>query len=301
MFYEEKKVSEIKEKLDIKLALNFYQNQSTYRLHIGNKKFYVLNNKGKMARFAEAYYNGKVYTFGAKLNYRKSAYYFDENGAMKTGWINYNNIWYYANSNGVLMKGWQKIGNTWYYLNSDYSMKTGWSKIDGVWYYFKPSGAMTTGWQKINSKWYYFNNSGAMLKGWQKINNRWYYLNSSGEMLTGFNKIQETSGYHAYYFGNDGAMRTGWVQHYDNNGVYGWHYYCETRRYRHDVGMGLTGMQQINNADYCFVDYVMVTNSWQQFGTNWYYYGSDGKALRDCSAVIDGKTYYFEGIRCTNK
>ncbi|MFT9866116.1 hypothetical protein ACMZ5A_05495 [Bacillus mobilis] len=37
-------------------------------------------------------------------------YYFDNNGAMSTGWLKENNNWYYLNANGSMKTNWlQKI------------------------------------------------------------------------------------------------------------------------------------------------------------------------------------------------
>lgn len=67
----------------------------------------------------------------------KKAYYFDNVGVMKTGWIMWQNKWYYLDYDGSMATGWKQINSDWYYLNYDGSMVTGWLKnYDGKYYYF---------------------------------------------------------------------------------------------------------------------------------------------------------------------
>lgn len=52
--------------------------------------------------------------------------------------------WCYRNSDGSLAKGWKMIKNEWYYFDETGAMKTGWIKAtDGNWYYMQQdTGAM---------------------------------------------------------------------------------------------------------------------------------------------------------------
>ena len=84
-----------------------------------------------------------------------TAYHFDSEGRMQTGWIrDYDSFWagvpydwYYANSKGELQTGWQYIDGKWYYFDeNDYSMYYGGDYlINGKNYFFYPAGAMGTG------------------------------------------------------------------------------------------------------------------------------------------------------------
>ena len=51
-------------------------------------------------------------------------YYFDQSGAMKTGWIQADGTYYYADNNGYIQKGWLHKGS-WYYLDQDGKMVVG--------------------------------------------------------------------------------------------------------------------------------------------------------------------------------
>ncbi len=119
------------------------------------------------------------------LPYNGKWYYFDLDGYMVTG---YYNIWnkntenytaYKFDENGVLMTGWEKIDNKWYYFDNNSNFAQGWKKIGNTWYYFDDFGKMMTGWQLIDGTYYYFENNGAMAA------NKWvgnYYLQADGSM-----------------------------------------------------------------------------------------------------------------------
>lgn len=126
-------------------------------------------------------------------------YYFQENGAMKTGWLLYRGEWYYFNNSGALQKGWQLVGGIWYYFEETGKMSIGWQQIKGTWYYFNGSGAMVVGWQAIRGVWYYFHGSGAMAAN-QWVGN--YYLQTDGSMA-----VNKRIG--IYYVGADGAWIPG--------------------------------------------------------------------------------------------
>ena len=134
-----------------------------------------------------------------------NTFYFDNNGAMVTGWKEVDGNWRYFYTSGRMLYGWQKIGANWFYLGTDGIMATGWQKIGNNWFYFYSSGRMLTGWQKIGNNWFYFFSSGRMATGWQKIGNNWFYFYSSGRMLTGWQKI----GTNWFYFYSSGRMVTG--------------------------------------------------------------------------------------------
>ena len=194
--------------------------------------------------------------------------YFDQSGAMKTGWIQADGTYYYANNSGYIQKGWLHKGS-WYYLdqggkmvvgdyyindqyyyfNSNGDLQLGWYYRDNQYYYLDSNAVLVKGWNKITNKWYYFNDQGIMQTGWQLINNQWFYLNAYGDMQTGWLK----SGNKWYYLNKSGVMVTGWAQ-----------------------------------------------IEWK-----WYYFNEDGAAVKD-DVVIDGKTYIFRDdyswiSNCTRK
>ena len=62
--------------------------------------------------------------------------------------------------------GWLYIGESWYYFESNGAMKTGWIQYFDKWYYCQESnGAMISKEvRKIGDKFYYFNGNGEMLE-----------------------------------------------------------------------------------------------------------------------------------------
>lgn len=78
MFYEPNKPLKIKEKLNLEIGLEFYENELKYKLYIGTTKLYTINNYSKLNNFLECYFNGGTYKFGAKLIYNPDDYYFSD-------------------------------------------------------------------------------------------------------------------------------------------------------------------------------------------------------------------------------
>lgn len=197
--------------------------------------WYFVNNdatckQGWYKYYGKWYYldaNDETYPSSAITNQAKEIngikYHFDENGAIKTGWINDDDHWYFYDGNASLVSGWYKyygkwyyldesgqgymytgwldLNGQWYYLNAYGSMLTGWINVKGTWYYMDASGAMCTGWKQIAGTWYYLHSGGNMAIGWLKDNNQWYYLNSSGAML-------HDTYFEAFYFTSSGALRS---------------------------------------------------------------------------------------------
>ena len=175
--------------------------------------WYFVNNdatckQGWYKYYGKWYYldaNDETYPSSAITNQAKEIngikYHFDENGAIKTGWMLDGNDWYFYDGNASLVSGWYKYYGQWYYLNAYGSMLTGWINVKGTWYYMDASGAMCTGWKQIAGTWYYLHSGGNMAIGWLKDNNQWYYLDSSGAML-------HDTYFEAFYFTSSGALRS---------------------------------------------------------------------------------------------
>lgn len=201
--------------------------------------WYFVNNdatckQGWYKYYGKWYYldaNDETYPSSAVTNQAKEIngikYHFDENGAIKTGWINDDDHWYFYDENASLVSGWYKYYGKWYYLDANDeaypyaaitnqvreingvkytfdengAIKTGWINVKGTWYYMDASGAMCTGWKQIAGTWYYLHSGGNMAIGWLKDNNQWYYLDSSGAML-------HDTYFEAFYFTSSGALRS---------------------------------------------------------------------------------------------
>ncbi|CKI75986.1 choline-binding protein Cbp9 [Streptococcus pneumoniae] len=197
---------------------NLFDNQPVNEIGLQEKWYYfgqdgaLLEQTDKQVLEAKTSENtGKVYGEQYPLSAEKRTYYFDNNYAVKTGWIYEEGHWYYFGSSGSMATGWKYVRGKWYYLdNKNGDMKTGWQYLGNKWYYLRSSGAMVTGWYQDGSTWYYLDaENGDMKIGWTKVNGKWYYLRSSGAMVTGWVKDDST-----WYYLNagNGDMKTGWFQ-----------------------------------------------------------------------------------------
>ena len=72
----ENKEYNVKEKLILELELNL-ENEPSFRLHIGPKKTYVINNENKFHNFIKSYINKEKYEFGKSFIYDPDKYYFN--------------------------------------------------------------------------------------------------------------------------------------------------------------------------------------------------------------------------------
>ena len=212
---------------------NLFDNHGVKEIGLQQKWFYfgpdgaLLEQQEKQVLEAKSSENtGKVY--GEKYNpsAEKRAYYFDDDYALKTGWIYGDGHWYYlnklGNSNddssyplpiGEIAKGWTQDFHVtfgidrskpapWFYLDPTTGiMQTGWQYLGNKWYYLRSSGAMATGWYLDGSTWYYLDaQNGDMKTGWIYVDNTWYYLRSSGAMVTGWFQVNG-KWYYAYSSG----------------------------------------------------------------------------------------------------
>ncbi|HEU1614512.1 TPA: choline-binding protein CbpC [Streptococcus pneumoniae] len=221
---------------------NLFDNQPVNEIGLQEKWYYfgqdgaLLEQTDKQVLEAKTSENtGKVYGEQYPLSAEKRTYYFDNNYAVKTGWIYEDGNWYYLNKLGnfgddsynplpigEVAKGWTQDFHVtididrskpapWYYLDPTTGiMQTGWQYLGNKWYYLRSSGAMATGWYQEGTTWYYLDQpNGDMKTGWQNLGNKWYYLRSSGAMVTGWVKDDST-----WYYLNagNGDMKTGWFQ-----------------------------------------------------------------------------------------
>ena len=221
---------------------NLLDNQPINEIGLQQKWYYfssdgaLLEQTDKQVLEAKTSENtGKVYGEQYTPSPEKRTYYFDNNYAVKTGWIYEDGNWYYLNKLGnfgddsynplpigEVAKGWTQDFHVtididrskpapWYYLDPKTGiMQTGWQYLGNNWYYLRSSGSMATGWVKDGSTWYYLDGqNGDMKTGWASINGYWYYLRSSGAMATGW--LQDGSTWY-YLNASNGDMKTGWFQ-----------------------------------------------------------------------------------------
>ena len=92
----------------------------------------------------------------------ENTYYRDANGNNVTGWQ------FLTRDDGV---------DCWYYFDESGAMTTGFKTIDGQLYYFKNDGTLTHScMQEIDGRIYSFSTDGHADLGWQSRNGYWYYF-----------------------------------------------------------------------------------------------------------------------------
>ena len=70
--------SNIKERLNLDVELDFTNRKKIVYLSIGLKKTYVIKTERKLEDFMEAYYNNETYKFGVNFTYDSKKYFFNE-------------------------------------------------------------------------------------------------------------------------------------------------------------------------------------------------------------------------------
>ena len=110
-FYEEKKApsNTIKEKLNLDIELDLTGDSVEFKLQVGLKKLYVINNSTKFDGFMDAYLNNKTFSFGVNFVYDGNKYYFDAEddwliNFLHNGERNYSYNYYYRNNDFLLNK-----------------------------------------------------------------------------------------------------------------------------------------------------------------------------------------------------
>ena len=71
---------------------------------------------------------------------KDSAYLFDHQGRLTSGWVELAEGRAYGDANGHPVTGWQEIGDQKYYFREDHLLQTGWAEIDGFTYCFHEDG-----------------------------------------------------------------------------------------------------------------------------------------------------------------
>ena len=206
------------------------------------------------------------------------------------GWAQENNSWVYYDSDGELTTdSWRKSGDHWFYLDEDGQIVTSsLVESDGNYYYVNSEGAMVANeWRSIDSDyeeedapdvyWYYFGSNGKA-----------YKAPSSGK--TTFKSIKIASGESKNYaFDDEGRMLFGWVTEESTRlseddawreGIY----YC---------GDSSDGAQ--TNGAWKLIEAEDDNNTQDNFdGTYWFYFGTNGKKLKDTTKTINGLKYLFD-------
>ncbi len=254
------------------------------------------DSKGWWYQFEDGTYAKDGYY--SALDDEETAYMFDENGYMTTGWYFDNDYvgvatgspgdWYYSDAHGVLQKGWQKIDGTWYYFSEYgyYMYSNGWCTIDEVDYYFTSTGAMISGWYNINpastyGTWLYANADGSLYDGWLSYNGSWYYIDD-GSMLQEayiykYQATDGTIGYQCYGYPSDAELVEKYYVGEDGVMIDGWYY----REYEDATGY---------KSNYWKYGHAGVVKEGWIYDNGWYYTDSEGTMYRDGARIITGDT-----------
>ena len=241
-----------------------------------------------------------------------ATYFFDGNGAMRTGWIQTKEGWYYANGSGAMALGWQWIGGAWYYLDGANATHPGLmlesckKVIGNATYFFDGNGAMRTGWIEEKEGWYYSDTTSSV--GWKYINGAWYYLDAANEEYPGLmaKSCEMNIGGATYSFSETGAMYTGWVQksegwyYYNGSGVKvtGWvlgaaWYYLDGADVEYPGRMVTGCMMNIGGINYFFQPSGAMITGWAKRPEGWYYANSSGAMITGW-LNLGGKWYYLD-------
>ena len=263
------------------------------------------------------------------LKVGSSTYYFNDAGAMLTGWQKIDGSWYCFASSGAMYSNCY-VGSYW--MGSDGALVTNnsttahWGSNSSGWWYVDEAGAyVRNSFKVIDGETYYFNADGWMTVGWKSINGDWYYFNGNGYMQTNSTisgwTIDDKGIAHA-------PKRTEGVW---NSDYYGWWYtdvdgdYVRSQfktikghtYYFGPDGYMAVGWKKIDGAWYYFSGYgYMQTNTtisgwtiddkgvahapasssggWKSNSYGWWYVDARGSYLVSQFKTIGGHTYYFD-------
>ena len=205
------------------------------------------------------------------------------------GWTMEGDNWVYIDSSGTrVTDAWKKSGDNWFYLDSSGDMaRSSIIEYDDDYYYVNSVGAMVSNeWREIPSDyeeedspetyWYYFQNNGKA-----------YKASSSGK--TSFKSIRKANGeWKKYAFDSEGRMLFGWVGE-DSERITGddaWRegvYYCGNSDDGAQV-LNAWSLQEVDDPD---------TEEDNFDGTYWFYFGTNGKKIKDTTKTINGLKYRF--------
>lgn len=182
--------------------------------------------------------------------------------AGKTGWVRKGTTYKYKVNNTYVKNEVKKIKKYYYYFDKKGVRKTGWVKYKKDRYYFdKKTARAYTGKKTVNNKIYIFGKDGKLIKkrGLYKYGKTQVYINKDGSLATGLVKIKGKW----YWFEENGVLSK-------KSGIHKW----KNNTYYLKNGQLMTG--------------------WADVGSNKYYFGSDGKMVKNQYVQVGGHTYYVD-------
>ena len=200
--------------------------------------------------------NGKFYYYGFRMysgglyDIDDAIYYFDDSGAMQTGWILDGTNYLYADEYGRLVDGIVWVGNNFYMFNDYRLAYDSYCYANGGIYVSDANGVATLlesgdGWKQVNGYWYYVS-YGDLAYGSEYIYENgeevcYYFDYSTHRMLT-------DAYYDGCYIDEYGRRYEGWKQ---IDGA--WAYFDPYRCW--------DGIRHIDNNRYCFNNGIMLANT----------------------------------------
>lgn len=222
----------------------------------------------------------------------KNGYLNTKNTLRKARFTNGVEYYCYADSTGALVKkSLVKYNGYLYYIGSGYKMvRNKILTIGGKTYYFAKSGKTPwkNCWHRIpvaENRYYYFGSDYAIVKktGWQRIIDNgvvkgWFYFHSSGKHY--MNKLVTTNKGSKYYFKTTGAAATGFVNY---QGIL---YYFRPSTSVNPYSYAMSGI--IRDSKNLVLAYgepktKEIIKGWKYLGSYWYYFDSNGRAVRNAS------------------
>jgi len=264
-------------------------------------KYYVISADGKSSKEVQAngwvavgedyyyvkdgeFYKNAVYQIGGNYYgfdydgrmYKNTSFskgYYDEEG-------NWRYAYYRAGANGALyVNKWYQSGSEWYYYGAAGKGGNDFVKVGNTWYFFE-YGCMVT------NRLVYSNNYG-----------KYYVISKDGKSSTVINKDGWIAVGDSYYYIKNGELYQNCIQKIGNT-YYGFDYegrmYDDTMfsmsYYDEDQDMWKYPYYRAKEGGALYV------NEWYEEGSDWYYYGAEGKGAQGFTQ-LGGKWYYFSEAR----
>ena len=176
-------------------------------------------------------------------------------------------------------------------------LKKTWYTQNGYKYYRKSNGKNAVGWNTIDGKTYYFDSKGRMQTGLKTISGKKYYLGTDGVRKTGWQTINGSKYYFKKTGSNKGQALKGKIK------ISGNYYYFDSNckmvknKLVKDYYYGKDGkLVKDKQVKYKDVYYYVGSNGKivKNKEINNSYYGENGKAYKSCEKVINGIIYTFD-------
>lgn len=175
-----------------------------------NKDYFTLiKQTGFDTRNGSTYYYQNYKRVVGLQNIDSKLYFFDNFGAMQTGWLGAGAAKYYFDplAGGAAAFGWKDIDGFRYYFGANGLAAVGLTSVEGANYLFDAEGRMVRGWVTTEGPALYFGADGRQAFGLTQIDGAYYYFGADGAMTAGLVTLPDGN---TMYFGTDGRMQTGW-------------------------------------------------------------------------------------------